>query len=199
MRVLWIFLILALVVGGCSYFTGKSTYNQMVVLQEQVASQTGQLQNVYQRRADLIPNIVETVKGYANFEQNTLTQVANARAQVGSFQLTPETLKDPEAMAQFDAKQGQLMQAMKSMLSVAENYPDLKANSNFQALIVELEGSENRISTERKKYNDVAKEYNTHIKQFPTNIFANMFGFKEISYFQAQAGSEQAPKVNFGN
>jgi LemA protein len=199
MRVLWIFLILALVVGGCSYFTGKSTYNKMVVLQEQVASQTGQLQNVYQRRADLIPNIVETVKGYANFEQNTLTQVANARAQVGSFQLTPETLKDPEAMAQFDAKQGQLMQAMKSMLSVAENYPDLKANSNFQALIVELEGSENRISTERKKYNDVAKEYNTHIKQFPTNIFANMFGFKEISYFQAQAGSEQAPKVNFGN
>jgi LemA protein len=196
-RAFWIFLIAVLGLGGCGYLTGQNNYNQMVVLEQEVEAQAGNIQNQYQRRADLIPNIVETAKGYANFEQQTLTQVANARAQVGSIQVTREVLENPELMQKYNDQQNQLSQALKSILSVAENYPDLKANSNFQALIAELEGTENRIAQERRKFNDMAKNYNTFVKQFPRNIFAGLFGFKEVSYFQAQTGSEQAPQVKF--
>ncbi|MEZ4827134.1 MAG: LemA family protein [Bacteroidia bacterium] len=192
-----IFLVLILFLGGCGYFTGKNNYNRMVELQEQVDAQWGQVQNVYQRRADLIPNIVETAKGYAEFEQSTLSGVAEARAKVGQITVTKEVLEDPQLMERFSEAQNQLGQTLSRLLSVAENYPDLKANENFQALIVELEGSENRISVERKRFNDVAREYNTYIKKFPTNIFAGFFNFDDVAYFEAQAGSENAPKVSF--
>lgn len=196
-RFIWIFLALILLVGGCGYFQGKSTYNEMVLKQEAVEAQWGQVQNVYQRRADLIPNIVETAKGYAQFEQGTLTQVAEARAQVGQIKVTKEVLEDPQALERFNQAQGTLGNTLSRLLSVAENYPELKANSNFQALIVELEGSENRIAVERKRFNDSAREYNSHIKQFPNNLYAGFFGFDKVAYFQAEAGSEQAPKVSF--
>lgn len=192
-----IFLVLVLFLGGCGYFTGKSNYNRMVELQEQVDAQWGQVQNVYQRRADLIPNIVETAKGYADFEQSTLNGVAEARAKVGQITVTKEVLEDPKLMERFSEAQNQLGQTLSRLMSVAESYPDLKANENFKALIVELEGSENRISVERKRFNDVAREYNTYIKKFPSNIFANFFNFDDVAYFEAQAGTEAAPKVSF--
>ena len=192
-----ILILVVLVLGGCGYMTRKKNYNQMVVLQEQVESQWGQVQNVYQRRADLIPNIVETAKGYAEFEQETLAGVAEARAKVGQITITKEVLEDPALMKKWGEAQNELGQTLSRLLSVSEQYPDLKANENFQALITELEGSENRISVERKRYNDISRDYNTHIKQFPTNIFANFFGFDEVAYFEAAAGSEQAPKVSF--
>ncbi|MCL4141645.1 UNVERIFIED_CONTAM: hypothetical protein GTU68_047855 [Idotea baltica] len=169
----------------------------MVVLQEQVEGQWAQVQNVYQRRADLIPNIVETVKAAGEYEQGTLNGVAEARAKVGQVTVTKEVLENPQLMERFSEAQNQLSQTLSRLLSVSENYPDLKANENFKALIVELEGSENRISVERKKFNDASKNYNSYIKQFPTNIFASFFGFDDMTYFQAEAGSEQAPKVNF--
>ncbi|MDX2245437.1 MAG: LemA family protein [Bacteroidia bacterium] len=196
-RILLILGILVLFLGGCGYFAGKNNYNRMVELQENVDAQWGQVQNVYQRRADLIPNIMETAKGYANFEQETLSGVAEARAKVGQITVTKEVLEDPQLMARFSEAQNQLGQTLSRLLSVSENYPDLKANENFQALIVELEGSENRISVERKKFNDVARDYNTYIKKFPSNIFANFFGFDDVAYFEAQAGTENAPKVSF--
>lgn len=196
-RFFWIFLGLILLVGGCGYFQGKSAYNDMVVKEQAVEAQWGQVQNVYQRRADLIPNLVETAKGYAEFEQSTLTQVADARAQVGQLTVTKEVLDDPQALERFNQAQSALGNTLSRLLSVAENYPDLKANAQFQALMVELEGTENRISVERKRFNDAARDYNSYIKQFPTNIFAGFFDFDEIAYFQAEAGSEQAPKVSF--
>lgn len=196
-RFFWIFLILVLFVGGCGFFSGKSNYNTMVELQENVESQWGQVQNVYQRRADLIPNIVESVKGYADFEQETLSGVAEARAKVGQLTVTKEVLENPQLMERFSEAQNQLGQTLSRLLSVAENYPDLKANQNFQALIVELEGSENRIANERRKFNETARDYNTYIKKFPSNIFANFFGFDDVAYFKAQEGSESAPKVSF--
>ncbi|GAB4430204.1 MAG: LemA family protein [Bacteroidia bacterium] len=188
---------MVLLLGGCSYFKGKGTYNEMVVKKEAVDAQWGQVQNVYQRRADLIPNIVETVKGYAEFEQSTLSGVAEARAKVGQITVTKEVVENPELLQRFNQAQGELGGAISRLLSVAENYPDLKANQNFQALITELEGTENRIATERKKFNDAAQGYNSYIKLFPNNIFAGLFNFDEVAYFQAQAGSEQAPQVNF--
>ncbi|RMG69789.1 MAG: LemA family protein [Bacteroidetes bacterium] len=196
-RFFWIFLGLIFLVGGCGYFQGKSTYNNMVVQQEAVEAQWGQVQNVYQRRADLIPNLVETAKGYAEFEQSILTDVAEARAQVGQLTVTKEVLDDPQALERFNNAQSALGNTLSRLLSVAENYPELKANSNFQALMVELEGTENRIAVERKKFNDAARAYNSFIKQFPNNLYAGLFNFEEVAYFRAEAGSEQAPKVSF--
>ena len=177
------------------------TYNSLVTLGQAVDAQWGQVQNVYQRRADLIPNLVATVKGAANFESSTYEAVAKARASVG--QISPATvqnaLNDPKAFSQYAAAQDQLGSALSRLLAVVENYPQLKATENFQTLQAQLEGTENRIAYERKKYNDVARTFNTKRDTFPTVLFAGMFGskFNEKPYFAAQPGAEKPPAVNF--
>ena len=193
-----ILLLVVLAVAAWLFFAGKSNYNAMVNGREDVKSQWAQVENQYQRRADLIPNIVNTVKGVANFEQKTLTEIVEARAKVGQLTVTKEILEDPELMQKFTESQNQLSQTLSRFLSVTENYPDLKANQSFNALIAELEGTENRISVERKKFNDSAKGYNVNIKQFPRNLFASFFGFKDVAYFEGKPGSENAPTVDFG-
>jgi LemA protein len=164
-----------------------------------VDAQWGQVENVYQRRADLIPNLVETVKGAAKFEQDTFTQVAQARASVGQVKLDPASLSDPAALARFEQAQQGLTGALQRLMVVVEQYPELKANQNFRDLQAQLEGTENRISVERMRFNEVAQTYNTRRQTFPTVIFANMMGFLPKAYFKAQVGSDVAPKVNFGN
>lgn len=171
-------------------------YNSMVQLDEQVQSQWAQVQNVYQRRADLIPNLVNTVKGAANFEKETLTQVVEARAKATSVNVDPDKLT-PENIEKFQAAQGQLSSAIGRLLMVTENYPELKANANFQELQVQLEGTENRITVERQKFNEVTQQYNSKIRTFPNNITSGMFGFEKKGYFQAEAGADKAPKVEF--
>lgn len=171
-------------------------YNSMVQLDEQVQSQWAQVQNVYQRRADLIPNLVNTVKGAANFEKETLTQVVEARAKATSVNVDPDKLT-PENIEKFQAAQGQLSSAIGRLLMVTENYPELKANANFQELQAQLEGTENRITVERQKFNEVTQQYNSKIRTFPNNITSGMFGFEKKGYFQAEAGSDKAPKVEF--
>lgn len=171
-------------------------YNTMVQLDEQVTSQWGQVENVYQRRADLIPNLVASVKGAANFEQETLTRVIEARAKATSVQVDPTKLT-PEAIQKFQASQGELTAALGRLMVVSERYPELKANQNFLELQSQLEGTENRITVERMKFNQVTQEYNTKIRSFPNNITASMFGFQKKGYFQAEAGSNKAPKVEF--
>ncbi|HZY99015.1 MAG TPA: LemA family protein [Candidatus Baltobacteraceae bacterium] len=191
--VVTILIVLALVVGG--------TYNSLVSQSQAVDAQWGQVQNVYQRRADLIPNLVATVKGAANFEQSTYTQVAKARASVG--QISPQTIanatKDPQAFAQYAQAQDQLGLALSHLIAVAENYPQLRATQNFQTLQAQLEGTENRIAFERRKYNEVAQAFNTKRDTLPTVLFVGLFGsrFNEKPYFQAQAGAEKPPTVNF--
>jgi LemA protein len=177
--------------------TGVSGYNGLVKKNETVNQQWGQVENVYQRRADLIPNLVETVKGAAKFEQETLTKVIEARASATQVKLTPEMLNDPQAMQKFEAAQGELSSALSRLLVTVEQYPELKANANYLALQDQLEGSENRITVERRRFNEVAQDYNVAVKRFPMNFFAGMFGFTPKAYFQAQPGSEQAPKVKF--
>jgi len=169
----------------------------MVQLEEKVNGAWAQVENQYQRRADLIPNLVNTVKGYADFEKSVLTDVTDARSRVGSVQIKAEDLNDPEKFAKFQQAQDQLSSALSRLLVVSENYPNLKANENFLSLQSQLEGTENRISVERKKFNDAVQEFNTTIKGFPTLIFAKLFGFKEKPYFKSTAGSEKAPDVNF--
>ena len=171
-------------------------YNSMVQLDEQVTSQWGQVENVYQRRADLIPNLVASVKGAANFEQETLTQVIEARAKATSVQVDPTKLT-PEAIQKFQATQGELSSALGRLMVVSERYPELKANQNFLELQSQLEGSENRITVERMKFNEVTQQYNTKIRSFPNNITAGLFGFEKKGYFQAEAGANKAPKVEF--
>jgi LemA protein len=171
-------------------------YNSMVKLDEQVTSQWAQVENVYQRRADLIPNLVNSVKGAANFEKETLTQVIEARAKATSVNVDPTKLT-PESIAQFQAAQGQLSQSLGRLLATVEAYPELKANQNFLELQAQLEGTENRITVERQKFNTVTQEYNSTIRTFPNNLTAGMFGFKTKGYFQAEAGSNKAPKVEF--
>lgn len=171
-------------------------YNSMVKLDEQVTSQWAQVENVYQRRADLIPNLVASVKGAANFEKETLTQVIEARAKATSVNVDPTKLT-PESIAQFQAAQGQLSQSLGRLLATVEAYPELKANQNFLELQAQLEGSENRITVERQKFNTVTQEYNSTIRTFPNNLTAGMFGFKAKGYFQAEAGANKAPKVAF--
>ena len=166
----------------------------MIKLDEQVTSQWAQVENVYQRRSDLIPNLVASVKGAANFEKSTLTDVINARAKATSINVDPAKLT-PEAIAQFQAAQGQLSQSLGRLLATVEAYPELKANQNFLELQSQLEGTENRITVERQKFNTVTQEYNSKIRTFPNNLTAGIFGFKPKGYFQAEAGANKAPKV----
>lgn len=176
---------------------GVGGYNQLVKLNEEANKSWSQVQNQYQRRMDLIPNLVETVKGVANFEKETYTAVSEARAKAGQTVLTPQTLQDPQAFAAFEKAQGELSSALSRLLVTVERYPDLKANTNFSQLQDELAGTENRISVERKRFNDVVQSYNVAIKRFPTMLLARLTGFNERPYFQAQTGAEQAPKVKF--
>jgi LemA protein len=173
----------------------------MVGSREAVNSQWSQVENVYQRRADLVPNLVATVKGAANFEQQTLTQVVDARSRVGqvSTQATAEILNDPQKFQQFQQAQDQLSSALSRLLVVVERYPELKAVQGFRDLMNQLEGTENRIAVERKRFNEVAQEYNTRRLRFPTAMIANLMGFQARPYFQAQPGAETVPTVDFGN
>ena len=187
--------VILIIIFTISWATGK--YNSFVGLNENVKSAWSQVENVYQRRADLVPNLVATVKGVANFEKETYTAVTEARAKVGQIKLTADQLSDPAMIQKFQAAQDGLGSALSRLLVVSENYPQLKANENFLQLQAQLEGTENRITVERQKYNQVAQEYNTAIKKFPGVIIANFGGFKEKEYFKAVAGSEQVPKVQF--
>ena len=173
-----------------------SGYNGLVSTQQAVEAQWAQVQNVYQRRADLIPNLVKTVEGAANFEKSTLTDITEARASVGKVQLN-NAPTDPAQLAQFEKAQGALGGALGRLMVIVEKYPDLKANANFQALQSQLEGSENRISVERGRFNEVVQTYNTKIKSIPAVFYAAALGFKERPYFQAKAGAEEAPAVDF--
>lgn len=196
-RSLWIILGVVVVLA---VFVG-TTYNSLVTLDQAVQSQWGQVQNVYQRRADLVPNLVATVKGAANFEKSTYLAVADARSKIG--QISPEAIagaaNNPQAFQQYAQAQNQLGLALSHLIAVAENYPDLKASQNFLTLQSQLEGTENRITVERKRYNDVAQAFNTKRDTIPTVFVAGMFGsrFNEKAYFAADEGAQKAPTVNF--
>ncbi len=176
---------------------GINSYNNLVTLNETVNQSWSQVENQYQRRADLIPNLVNTVKGYANFERGVLTDVTEARAKVSQMTVTKDILDDPQAFQKFQSMQGQLSGALSRLLVTVENYPDLKANENFLQLQAQLEGTENRIAVERRKFNETVQSYNTSIKRFPNSIFASLFGFKDKQYFKATTGAETPPKVEF--
>jgi LemA protein len=189
---IFILIVAAIALGG--------SYNRLVGLQQKVDQSWAQVQNVYQRRADLIPNLVNTVAGAANFEKSTLTEVTNARASVGRVQMTLDPNKAPTDAAklqEFQNAQGQLSNALSRLLVVAENYPQLRATQNFQDLQAQLEGTENRISVERGNFNSAVQTYNTAVKSFPTVLFAGILGFQPRPFFQSQAGAEKAPAVNF--
>lgn len=173
-----------------------SAYNSLVSSEESVDTAWSQVENVYQRRADLIPNLVNTVKGYAAHEKETLEGVVSARAKATQMTIDPTNLT-PEAIEKFQAAQGELGSALGKLLAITENYPDLKANENFKELQAQLEGTENRIAVERKKFNETVQVYNTSIRKFPRSIVASMFGFERKPYFKAQEGAEQAPTVQF--
>ena len=180
---------------GC-FLWAKNAYNRMVTAEEGVSAAWSQVENVYQRRADLIPNLVATVKGYAEHESRTLENVIAARSKATQVTVDPENLS-AEDIARFNQAQGELSSALGRLLMITENYPDLKANKNFSERQAQLEGTENRIATERMKFNEAARSYNTLIRRFPSNIIASMFGFEKKGYFEAQAGAETAPKVEF--
>ncbi len=189
-----IIIFIAFVIG--LFFWG--TYNRLVGLQQGVDTQWAQVQTVYQRRADLIPNLVNTVQGAANFEKSTLTDITNARASVGRVQLDPSKAPaDTAQLQQFQAAQSELGSALSRLLVVVERYPELKANQNFLTLQAQLEGTENRISVERNKFNTTVQDYNVAVRRFPTNMIAGMFGFSPRPFFAAQPGTEKAPTVNF--
>lgn len=178
--------------------TSCGSYNRLIALNQNVDKKWADVQSVYQRRADLIPNLVNTVQGAANFEKSTLTDVINARASVGQVKIDPtKAPTDPAQLAQFQQAQGQLTNALSRLLVVAEQYPQLRATEAFQNLQVQLEGTENRISVERNNFNSAVQEYNTAVQTFPTLIIAKMFGFQTRPFFTAQAGAERAPTVNF--
>lgn len=176
--------------------TGVSMYNSLVKAEENVNAQLANVENVYQRRADLIPNLVNTVKGYANFEQKTITDVIEARAKATSVNINPEKLNEA-SLQEFQNAQEQLSSALSRLMVVVERYPELKANQNFLELQSQLEGTENRIAVERRKFNEMAQAYNKSIRTFPRNIIANMFRFERKAYFEATEGAEQVPKVEF--
>ena len=191
-------IVIALVVILALWVMGA--YNGLVTLDQKTLSQWAQVENAYQRRADLIPNLVETVKGAAAFEKETFTAVTEARAKVGQVQLGNNPASDPEAFAKFQQAQDGLSSALSRLMVVVEKYPDLKATQNFRDLQAQLEGTENRIAVERMRFNEAAQAFNTKRMSFPTVIIAGFFGsrFNEKSYFKAQAGAETAPKVDFG-
>ncbi|MEZ7947755.1 MAG: LemA family protein [Macellibacteroides fermentans] len=191
-KTLWIIIAVVLVL----FFWVRGVYNSMVTQDESVKTAWSQVENQYQRRLDLIPNLVNTVKGYASHERATLEGVINARANATKTTIDPTNLNE-ETMKQFQAAQGELSSALSRLMVVVERYPDLKANQNFMELQAQLEGTENRISVERKRFNEVAQKYNTNIRSFPTNILAGMFGFQPKAYFAAESGAEKAPTVEF--
>ena len=191
--IIWI--VVAVVILG-SFAWVKNVYNKLVSADENAQSMWSQVENVYQRRADLIPNLVATVKGYAAHESETLESVVAARAKATQVTVDPTNLTS-ESVAKFNEAQGELSTALGRLLLIQENYPDLKANENFRDLQAQLEGTENRIATERMKFNQAVKDFNTSIRRFPDNIIASVFGFEKKGYFEAQAGAETAPKVEF--
>ncbi|GKG75161.1 LemA family protein [Parabacteroides sp. AM58-2XD] len=195
-KALWITIAIIVVLLFAGYSWVKGTYNTMVTQDEGVKNAWSQVENQYQRRMDLIPNLVNTVKGYATHEKETLEGVVSARAEATKTTIDPSNLNE-ESMKKFQAAQGELSSALSRLMVVLERYPDLKANQNFSELQAQLEGTENRISVERKRFNETAQSYNTYIRSFPTNILAGMFGFQPKAYFSAESGAEKAPKVEF--
>ena len=195
-RKTWITIAIIAVIALFLYSSVKGSYNGMVMKSESVDGQWANVENVYQRRADLIPNLVNTVKGYAAHEQETFTAVVEARAKATGINIKADQLTQ-ENMQQFQNAQAQLGSALSKLLVVVEKYPDLKANQNFLDLQVQLESTENRIATERRKFNEVARDYNTFIAIFPKNIWAGIFNFEKKPYYEAVEGSDQAPAVEF--
>jgi len=192
----WIILIVIVVIIILLFSWGTGIYNKLVSREETVNQQWANVENVYQRRADLVPNLVATVKGVANFEQKTLTDVIEARAKATSVQINPKNL-DEASLQKFQAAQDNLTSSLARLMVVVEQYPQLKATQNFMELQAQLEGTENRISVERMKFNEVAQSYNTYLRSFPSNIFAGIFGFQKKAYFQAMEGANKAPQVQF--
>ena len=191
--VIVVVVILLIIVGK-----GIGTYNNIIALEEGVKAQWAQVENTYQRRFDLIPNLVSTVQGEANFEKSTLTEVMEMRSRMGgTVKLDESLMNDEAALKRFQEMQGSLGSALQRLMAVSENYPDLKSNKSFQELRVQLEGAENRIAVERKRYNETVQAYNTTIRQFPTNIVAGFAGASPKALFSADAGASQAPKVQF--
>ena len=190
----WIILAVAAVLVIGTYSWLKSSYNDMVLRREAATAQLGNVENQYQRRMDLIPNLVNTVRGYASHEQNTLSEVVEARAQATQTRID---VNDAAAMARFAQAQGELSSALSRLMAISESYPDLKASQNFRDLQTQLEGTENRIAVERRKYNEAAQLFNTYVKMFPRNLLAGRFGFASLNYFEAQQGAEKAPEVQF--
>ena len=195
-KALWITIAIIVVLLFAGYSWVKGTYNTIVTQDEGVKTAWSQVENQYQRRMDLIPNLVNTVKGYATHEKETLEGVVSARAEATKTTIDPSNLNE-ESMKKFQAAQGELSSALSRLMLVIERYPDLKANQNFSELQAQLEGTENRISVERKRFNETAQSYNTYIRSFPTNILAGMFGFQPKAYVSAESGAEKAPKVEF--
>ncbi len=189
---LLVIVLLVVIVGGSMI----GSYNKIVKMEEEVSAAWSQVENVYQRRADLIPNLVNTVKGYASHERETLEAVINARAKATQTTIDPTKL-DAASLQQFQANQSELSSALGRLMVVMEQYPDLKANQNFRDLQVQLEGTENRITVERRAFNDTAKMFNSYIRQFPKNIIAAIFNFEKKAYFEAEQGAEKAPEVSF--
>ena len=192
--ILAVLVVLVLIPG----FMIQRVYNDIVAKEQGVSQQWAQVESAYQRRADLIPNLVATVKGYAAHESEVLETVTASRAQAGSMRLSPEMLNNPAELQKFQQAQDGLSSALSRLMVVVEKYPDLKANQNFLELQSQLEGTENRINNERRKFNESAQLYNTRIKQFPANLVAGFFRFNDKAYFQSAPGSEKAPTVNFG-
>ncbi|MEI7490029.1 MAG: LemA family protein [Bacteroidota bacterium] len=192
----WIILIVVVLAAILLFSWGQGSYNNLVTKDQVVQQQWAQVENVYQRRSDLIPNLVNTVKGVANFEQKTLTDVIEARASATKVTISPKNL-DEASLQRFQAAQDNLSSTLSRLMMVTENYPQLKATQNFSELQAQLEGTENRITVERMKFNEVVQDYNIQVKRFPSNIFAGMFGFKEKAFFKAVQGAEKAPEVKF--
>lgn len=189
-------LIITIVVIALVAIGGISSYNGLVSMDENVSNSWANVETQYQRRSDLIPNLVNTVKGYAKHESETLESVMQARSQATQVKIDPSNCT-PQQLAAYQKAQGDVTTALGKLLAITENYPDLKANQNFLELQSQLEGTENRINVARKDFNDTAKKYNTSLRRFPRNIIASMFGFEKRNYFEAEAGAEKAPKVEF--
>jgi LemA protein len=196
MKKSFIVIIVIVAIVAIIFFWYQGTYNSLVKADEQVGAQWGNVESQYQRRADLVPNLVATVKGYAEHEQSTLEGVVEARAKATQVTIDPTNLNE-QTMAQFQQVQGELGSAINRLLVSVEAYPDLKANQNFMDLQAQLEGTENRIATERMRFNEAAQSYNTLVRRFPNNIIAGMSGFTQKPYFKAEAGAEKAPAVKF--
>ncbi len=192
----WIIALVAIAVVLILIFSAVRMYNKMPVMEENVSKAWSNVESAYQRRSDLIPNLVNTVKGVANFEKETLTGVIEARSKATSVTVDPTKL-NAASMQQFQQAQAGLGSALSKLMVVVERYPELKATQNFLELQSQLEGTENRINVERNKFNEIARDYNSYIRRFPNNMFAGMFGFEKKAYFEATAGAEKAPEVKF--